>query len=93
MNLELTGQNPTWPILLVVAAVLAYLVIGKKSEQQTGGGTVSNIAGLFSGSRLTAILSLVSLVSQAGSLKEGLRKVLAKIGEWANTPPDGTTEK
>ncbi len=91
MNFEITGQNPTWPILLGVAAVVAYLVLGKKNDTPTANGAASNIAGLFSGSRITALLSLISLASQAGTFREGLRKVLAKVIEWGNNPPPAVT--
>lgn len=89
MNLELTGQNPTWPILLGLAAVVAYFVLGKKNDPSAS-GTASSVAGLFSGNKLTAFMSFVALASQAGTWKERLRLVLGKAIEWSNNPPTNT---
>ena len=88
MNLELSASNPTWPILLGAAAVVALLLYGKRApDTPPSSGLASSVGGLFGGSRLSVLMSLVSLLSQAGNLREFARRLLAMGIEWANKQP------
>lgn len=90
---DLSTSGMTVPLLIAAAiAVAGFFLLSKKKEEAQASTLVTATAGLFSGSRLTMLASLAALVLQAGSVRDLVKNLLAKLIDFANkekpvTPP------
>lgn len=90
---DLSTSGMTVPLLIAAAiAVAGFFLLSKKKKEEAQASTlVTATAGLFSGSRLTMLASLAALVLQAGSVRDLVKNLLAKLIDFANKEKPPTT--